>query len=931
MKVTAITCHQNADFDALASLIGASLLYPGAMLIFPGTQEKSLQRFYEDALRWLYDFVPPRDAELSRVERLVIVDACQAERIPHVRSLLERPDVEIHVWDHHPCGEESIRAQVEHIEMLGSTCTLLTRFLREKGIPLRCEEASLLGLGIYGDTGAFTYVSTTPEDFDAASWLLGQGMDLALIAGLVRHDLTKEQLKTLNDLLESAELHDLGGVPLALACARMDHYMSDFAALAPRFMDMQPCRVFFALGAMEDMVQVVARSQEESLDVGKVCAQLGGGGHRYAASASVRDKSLPELRDAILALVSIQASPVRTASMLMSSPAIGIRESGTLEQADSLMARYGLKAVPVLDSAGCCTGLLEYQLTVKALSHGLGAARAADYMQRSFQVVARQAGLQVLMDIIVGARQRLVPVVDADKGADGAIVSSDGQAPDTLKSLPLIGVVTRTDLIRLFMDDDEIRLPQPRQKRERTRSLSGLMKSVLPGPCLSLLRLAGELGAGRGVSVYVVGGFVRDMLMTRRKGRWPHMDVDLVVEGSALPFARDLAGRLGGRVREHREFMTALVLFPLRSIDPGASGEEEFRVDVATARLEYYTSPAALPTVELSSIKMDLYRRDFTINAMAVQLDDKHFGQLVDFFDGQEDIRRKRIRVLHALSFVEDPTRALRAVRFEQRYAFRIGPQCDRLIRNALELGLMERLSGARVCNELELMLEEENPFCCFSRMQEFGILEAVHHELDMPPWKAELLRRTLDVFDWYRRLYQDENPDPLTLCLLALCRNCSAQELEDVLSRLTLPEKRAARLKDARMAIMNALPRVLSWQKENGRPGELHRMLRRVPLEGLLYLVARVEDEDLRRKLTHYVYRERLIAIEISGDDLRNMGLAPGPVYGRILDEVLMARQNGDVGGREAQLRYAGELAAAEIFHLTAGDPDMNGTEEEF
>ena len=121
-----------------------------------------------------------------------------------------------------------------------------------------------------------------------------------------------------------------------------------------------------------------------------------------------------------------------------------------------------------------------------------------------------------------------------------------------------------------------------------------------------------------------------------------------------------------------------------------------------------------------------------------------------------EDIRRKRIRVLHALSFVEDPTRALRAVRFEQRYAFRIGPQCDRLIRNALELGLMERLSGARVCNELELMLEEENPFCCFSRMQEFGILEAVHHELDMPPWKAELLRRTLDVFDWYRRLYQD-------------------------------------------------------------------------------------------------------------------------------------------------------------------------------
>lgn len=912
MKVTAITCHQNADFDALASLIGASLLYPGATLIFPGTQERALQQFYEDALRWLYDFVSPREADLSRVERLVIVDARQAERIPHVRPLLERPGMEIHIWDHHPCGEECIRATEEHVEMLGSTCTLLARAVRERGIPLGCEDASLLGLGIYGDTGAFTYVSTTPEDFAAASWLLGRGMDLALIAGLVRHDLTREQLKALNDLLESAELHDLGGVSLALAHARMDRYMNDFATLAPRFMDMQPCKVFFALGAMEDVVQVVARSQVESIDVGQVCAQLGGGGHRYAASASVRDKSLPELRDAILSLVSIQANPERTAATLMSSPVVGVRESGTLEQAESIMARYGLKAAPVQDSAGRCVGLLEYQLTVRALSHGLGTARAADYMQRGFQVVSRQAGLQALMDIIVGARQRLVPVVDADEGPDGSVVSSDGQTPDALKALPLIGVVTRTDLIRLFMDDGEIRLPQPRQKKDRRRNLAGLMKSALPAPCLALLRIAGALGTARGVHVYVVGGFVRDLLMARRKGRWPHMDVDLVVEGNALPFAHALAEGLGGRVREHRAFMTALVLFPLRAIDPDAPEGEEFRVDVATARLEYYTSPAALPTVELSSIKMDLYRRDFTINAMAVQLNDAHFGLLADFFNGQEDIRQKRIRMLHALSFVEDPTRALRAVRFEQRYAFRIGPQCDRLIRNALELGLMARLSGARICNELELMLEEENPFDCFSRMQEFGMLQAVHPELDMPPWKAELLRTTLDVLDWYRRLYQDEKPDPLLLCLLALCRNSSARTLGEVLERLDLPEKRCVRLNEARAAIMNALPQVLAWQKAEGRPGELHRILRRVPLEGLLYLVARVEDEDLRKKLTHYVYRERLITIEIGGNDLRNMGLAPGPAYARILEAVLMARQNGDVAGREEQLRLAEELMAS-------------------
>ncbi|MCH5276216.1 MAG: CBS domain-containing protein [Desulfovibrionaceae bacterium] len=923
---TIITCHHNADFDAVASLIGASLLYPGAALVFPGTQEKNLQALYDDALQYLYAFIPARTLDPGVVRRLVVVDTGQADRVPHVRALLDKPDVEIHVWDHHPAGEGMIHADFVRTDVcgVGATSTLLAEELERRGLRVRCEDASLLGMGIYGDTGSFTFPSTTDRDYRAAAWLRARGMDLGLIASLLRQDLSRGHVRALNDMLESAEIHELGTHILAMASVQLDAYLNDFATLAPRFMELQPCHVFFGLGAMGDAIQVVARSRVEDMDVGIICSQLGGGGHHYAAAASVRNRSMPELRDFILSQVSIQANPAKTAGQLMSSPVVGVEEGVSLREAEAVMGRYGLKAVPVFrPGTRLCSGWLEYQLAVRAINHGLGGQLASDYMQRHFQVVDTGADLQTLMDVIVGSRQRLAPVVSGSAVPEQPGADGEDARQRALREQPVVGVVTRTDLIRLFMDEEAVQLPQPRQRSQRKRNLARVMKARVPVPCVKLLEMAGCLGSRLGLNVYAVGGFVRDLIMDRKDRRWPDMDIDLVVEGDAIAFARALAGELSGRVRDHREFLTALVLFPesaLRCADPadepdgGAEPGHEIRVDVATARLEYYTSPAALPTVELSSIKMDLYRRDFTINAMAVRLNEGSFGELVDFFDGQNDIRQKRIRMLHALSFVDDPTRALRAVRFEQRYGFRIGPQCERLIRNALGLGLMDKLSGGRILNELELMLKERNPLACFTRMQEFDMLAAIHPQLDLAPWKAELLEKILDVLAWYRRLYQPEQPDLVLLFLLALCRNTPTPDLRDVSARLDLSASRRGALLAVRAAIMDALPRVHAWQADNGLPSHLHEILTPLPLEGLLYLIARADSEELRKKLTLHVYQGRLEKPEVNGADLRALGLAPGPVYGRILKRVLAAKLDGEAPGREEQLALARTLALQDM-----------------
>ncbi len=158
------------------------------------------------------------------------------------------------------------------------------------------------------------------------------------------------------------------------------------------------------------------------------------------------------------------------------------------------------------------------------------------------------------------------------------------------------------------------------------------------------------------------------------------------------------------RIRTHKKFGTAIILFP-----------DGLKVDVATARLEVYDSPAALPTVEKGPIKMDLYRRDFTINTLAIQLNPRAFGELIDFFGGVKDIKEKVIRVLHNLSFVEDPTRVFRAIRFEQRLGFQIGKHTQNLMKNAVKMGFMERLSGGRVLSEFILILQEDNPIPALS------------------------------------------------------------------------------------------------------------------------------------------------------------------------------------------------------------------------
>ena len=879
---TLITCHSNADFDALAAMCAAALIYGPCDVLFPGTQEANLQTFYQElkerpgaapGCTFLDDRVP----DFSKYGRLVAVDTRRRSRLRHVWPLLDNPGTRIEVWDHHPETSDDVHAHVCHAEICGAVTTLLIEEIQKRNIAVPRETATVLGLGIYSDTGSFSFSSVTQRDFAAAGWLLGRGMDINIISEKTAFSMTKEHIRALNALLESAQTYHISGADVVLAEATLDSYLDDFAFLAHKMMEMEKFDILFAIGRMDDRIQIVARSRSHAVNVGAVCSAFGGGGHAYAASASVRDKTLSEVRDGILTQLYLQEEGEKTARNYMSQPAIGIEEGHTIAEADELMLHFGLKTMPVFaPMTRRCTGLIDSQITQKAIAHGLAGAPLTDYMRRNLKTLPVTATLRDITTVIVGARQRLVPIV------------SGGSS--------VVGVVSRTDLINIFAQEPG--RMNPTDRAPKSRNMGRTMRDRLPKDVLDILEKAGALGRSRQTPVYVVGGFVRDLLL-----KTPNHDIDLVVEGDGIGFARAFAGVLGGRVRVHKKFLTSVVIFP------GAGGKEE-RVDVATARLEYYESPAALPTVEHSSIKMDLYRRDFTINALAIRLDCEPMGEIVDFFGGQKDIRDRVIRVLHTLSFVEDPTRCLRAVRFEQRYHFRIGPATEKLIKNDVSLKLLDKLSPSRLFNEFEHICAEETAILCIRRLHELGILQAIHPQLSINPDRKEMLIRTAKVMAWYRLLYIDEEMRPWLVYFLVLCSSLTYAVTLEVFRRLGIPpalKNEVLGCREKARSLRSSLKRLTATP--GFRVSALCAMLRPLPVEFVLYLMADMEVPETRRALSRYITVWRAEKPGVDGSDLKKLGLAPGPAYGVILQRLLEAKLDGTAASPEEQLALAREL----------------------
>ena len=871
-----ITGHASADFDAIAAMLAASKLYPDAELVQPTLIMRHETHPLLDGLRENFGFRTAREYDLSQVELLVVVDTKRADRIPHVEEVLGKEGVAIHIYDHHPTTPDDLKADFEDSRAWGAATSILVNLIREKGLPITRDEATLLGLGIYEDTGRFSFPSTVPEDLEAAAYLARCGMDYSVVADLTRGDLTRQQVHVLDELLRSAVTHNVNGVPITLLEITLDSYIGDFASIVTKLMQMEGLGVVFALAGMADRVHIIARSKSEAVDVGKVCRAFGGGGHPAAASAAVGDKTLAQAKAVLVTYLLTTVASEITVRNHMTTPAITIGANTLMTEAEEIMNRFGLKAAPViLEDTGECVGIVDQQTALRATSHKLGDQPAREYMQRRFETLEPESDMHLALDIILNKRQRLVPVMQ-----EGHVV----------------GVITRTDILRIMVDETLHMHEGERGFQSGIKAQEMELETLLPAKITAMLSLAGETGDTLGIAVFAVGGFVRDLFLKHH-----NLDIDLTIEGDVEVFADTLAGKIGGTVRHHRKFKTATIRY--KDVDG-----EDTHIDVATARMEYYEQPAALPSVELASLKMDLYRRDFTINAMAVQLNKDNWGQLVDPFGGQQDIRNKRIAVLHSLSLVEDPTRILRAVRFEQRYGFRINNQTERLIKNSLSLNLMDKLSGTRLFNEIRHVFEEKNALKCIERLGDWGLWRTINPKLALNPSKRTLVASAEEVLNWYRLLYKNPPAEEWKVYLMALFNNLKHDEMAPILERFvfTSKEERAFLVEQH---LVQRTSRYLVYRHKEGAVAKssLYEALSPVSLEGQLYMMARYgQEHNIGQDVSLFLTALKGISLDIGGDDLVGMGYRSGPLVGSLLHLILLAKIDGLAPLREDQLLLA-------------------------
>lgn len=868
--------HANPDFDAYAATVAATKLFPGARGVFLGTQAANVRAFHnlhEDFV----DFVDLRGLDLTSVERLIIVDTRDPNRIGELGQVALRRDVEVIVYDHHRLAEGDLTGVDDRSLEVGATTSILVHELHRLGIALTPLEASLMLLGIHEDTGSLTYPGTTAYDAEAAAYLMGAGADMEVLNQFLTRTLDSRQRLLLQDLLDTLEVWSIRGQQIAVGTASTDEYVDSASVLTHYIVEDLGYRVAVALVSMPGRLQVVARSRLHEVDVGEVMALIGGGGHAQAASAGLADSdmqtALERLREALEAVV----RPPLRARDILSTPVHTIVPETTMAEAGTLMATWGHGGLPVMEG-DVIAGVVTRKDVDKAVRHRLSHAPVKGFMAREVVTITPDEDLRTVEALLASKGIGRLPVIDG------------GQ---------LVGIVTRKDLLRAEHGDEYLDHRLPRARAKYTDRFLASVQSLLPHEAAEALRTIGRLAEEEGLRAHVVGGFVRDMLLGKR-----NLDIDIVVEGDGVAFAEAAAHALGARVKVHRRFGTAVLVL-----------SRTLHLDITSARTEYYTRPGALPTVERSSLRQDLFRRDFTVNAIAACVNLECFGAMADPFGGLRDLERGTLRVLHSLSFVEDPTRLLRAARFERRFGFAMDETTEQLARRAIEMDVLDEVSGPRIREEMLDIIDENAPSAVFERLQDLGVLEVllaegatVHTAINALVATESAYRQICDRF---------ERPPRRRVALIAaLLAGTGRHAAERWLRKMRFGREYA----ESALVLAERAHSLAQQLKDRRkmRDSRLYRLLEPVPHEALVYLWG-AGDELSRQRIMRFVTALAHVRAAVTGEDLIAFGLEPSPQFSAILAQALDVRLDGKAVGRDAELAYLRKLASrAGLFHDT-------------
>jgi len=906
-----ILCHTTADFDTLGAAIALSLLQPGSKVVLTGDSHPTVRDFL--ALhRDEYALIERRSVDPQQIRALFVMDTQRRDRLGKAAEWLDLP-IPVTVYDHHLNADGDLVATQTHIEAVGATTTLLVEQLQAQQVALTSAQATVMALGIHVDTGSLTFDHTTVRDAAALTWLMAQGASLRAIAEYVEPSLPTEVQDLLSPALAQLQTETVQGFSLAWVMLAVDRHIPGLSSLAAWLMNLTDADVLLLAAryplneAGEERLTVIGRCRGSAgatstagIHLDELFKPLGGGGHPRAAALSLRSVEPQAVLNELLTQLKAQMPPPPIARSLMSSPVRTIRPETTIAEAQRILLRYGHSGLAVM-AQGQLVGVISRRDLDIAFHHGFSHAPVKGYMATNLKTIAPDEALPDIEALMVTYDIGRLPVLEQGK---------------------LVGIVTRTDVLRqLHQERSEQRSEQ--QNPSATSPLGftpamgkGLLQSRLLSSIQQVLNAAAQQAEQQGWQLYLVGGAVRDLLLAKPDDPLLIDDIDLVVDGFhpeieiiadsiAAPSANSAAGVAlaralqqiypAARLQVHGQFQTAAILW---HNDPLL---DSLWIDIATARTEFYPYPAANPEVEASSIRQDLYRRDFTINALAIRLTEPRQGEILDFFGGLLDLAAKLIRVLHANSFIEDPTRIYRAVRFAVRLGFQIEPQTEGYIRYAIASGVYQRLQTdktpalqTRLKQELKYILQAPYWKAAVQKLSDLGALCCIHADLKLTRqlwWQLRLGDRWLKRFDPAVTLPHWQ------VLLETLLSALEPEQRQQAAERLQLSGDGIERLRE-----LSELERAIALRYPPGGaaisgslPSQTVHLLSSHDLPTLI-LLACTQPRLVRRQVWKYLTHWRHLKSPIDGNDLKALGYLPGRQYKQILDALLTATLDGQL-----------------------------------
>ncbi len=870
MKI--VITHANPDFDAISSAYAALLIHNADHIATITSYDANVTEYLKKTeLKIPIIQYAEKDIDLvTSIDELIITDCKQLKRIGKFAKFLDIAK-RVVIYDHHPTHQADINGDFEIVKTIGSTTTILTKIIEENNISLSSEQATLFAIGIYEDTGLLTFSNTTPDDALAVAYLLSQDANLEVVSDSVKRDLSKLQVFILNDLLSTLSFITTSGINIAVAHATVDEYYDDVSSIAQKLMQIESLDSLFILISTGGRVVIVGRSNTKLVDVSSIVKSFGGGGHASAGSATIKDLLLQEALDILKLAIQENVHSVKLANEVMTSPVKFVSTDTTLHDALDITMKYNLTNMPVVDINNKTVGIVSRKDLLYGVKHGLQLEPINVMMNSEFDTVTPDTLYSDAQRLIVSKGYKLLPVEE------------NGE---------LVGVITRTDILRILSDNLSINNGSEITNIEyenypKIKNIKSLLKSSTPPIIQDMIKVIKELADQNSTKIYLVGGFVRDIFIKKE-----NFDLDFVIEGDdATIFATELAKKLDARTSIHNDYKTASVIL-----------NDGTKLDFATARIEHYIKPGALPTVEEASIRNDLFRRDFTINAMAIRLDGDHYGELIDYFRGQEDIIGKKIRVLHSLSFIDDPTRAFRAIRFAVRFDFDIGSHTKKLMKHAVSIKVFDRVVGLRLYTELKLILKENSFMRALDMLKTYNLLSFFSKKIALDQIKLDRFTRLTKFVSWH----SIEHVDYLEIWKMRfyiLLSNLNAKEFEELLVKLSLSDKTIEHMKKDFNNINHAVK--LFNKTDNIKPSKIVEVCSQISIEAtiLISVMSTNGNVDIAKE---YLGTYRNITTEINGNDLIKLDIPKGKIYAEILEEVKNAKLDSIVNGYQEEIDFA-------------------------